>query len=117
MNWLTRLIVNTLAVFGGAYLLPGVHVKNFTTAILVAIVLGFLNVVLKPVLVILTIPITIVTLGFFLLVINALIVLLCTEIVPGFSVDGFWYALLYSVVISLIVALLDNMAGKKKELD
>ena len=115
MKLLLKLIINTLAVFGAAYILPGVHVKNFTTAIIVAIVLGVLNLILKPILIILTIPITILTLGLFLLVINALIVLLCSEIVPGFSVDGVLIAILFSLIVSLIVAVLEGLAKKKKE--
>ncbi len=111
MGLLIKLLINTLAVFAGAYILPGVHVKNFTTAIIVAIVLAVLNAFLKPLLVILTIPVTILTLGLFLLVINAVIVILCSKLVPGFTVDGFWYALLFSLVISLIAAVLDRLAS------
>ncbi len=111
MGLLIKLLINTLAVFAGAYILPGVHVKNFTTAIIVAIVLAVLNAFLKPLLVILTIPVTILTLGLFLLVINAVIVILCSKLVPGFGVDGFWYALLFSLVISLIAAVLESLAS------
>jgi putative membrane protein len=111
MGLLVKLIINTLAVFAGAYIMPGVHVKNFTTAIVVAIVLSVLNVLLKPLLVILTIPVTIVTLGLFLLVINALILLLCAKLVPGFSIDGFWYALLFGIVLTIIVSVLEGIAG------
>jgi putative membrane protein len=114
MNLLLKIIVNALAVFAAAYLLPGVHVANFTTAIVVAVVLGLLNLILKPILIILTIPITILTLGLFLLVINALIVLLCSGLVSGFKVDGFIYALLFSLVVSLFSAVLDGLGGKKK---
>lgn len=109
---LAKLIINTLAVFAGSYILPGVHVADFTTAIVVAIVLGVLNFLLKPLLILLTIPITIVTFGLFLLVINALIVLLCDNLVSGFDVDGFLYALLFSLVISLITAVLEGLARK-----
>ncbi len=111
MGLLLKLLINTLAVFAGSYILPGVHVKNFTTAIIVAIVLAVLNAFLKPLLVILTIPITIFTLGLFLLVINAVIVILCSKLVPGFAVDGFLYALLFSLVISLIAAVLESLAS------
>jgi putative membrane protein len=111
MGLLLKLLINTLAVFAGSYILPGVHVKNFTTAIIVAIVLAVLNAFLKPLLVILTIPITVFTLGLFLLVINAIIVILCSKLVPGFTVDGFWYALLFSLVISLIATVLERLAS------
>lgn len=109
MGIIVRLLISALAVFAGAYILPGVHVRNFTTAIIVAIILALLNAFLKPVLVILTIPVTIVTLGLFLLVINAVIILLCAKLVDGFRVDGFWYAMLFSVVLSLINAVLGGM--------
>ncbi len=93
MNFLIRLLISTLAVILSAYLLPGVAVDSFITALLVAIVLSLLNVIVKPILVILTIPITILTLGLFLLVINALIIMLASSIISGFTVDNFWYAL------------------------
>lgn len=110
MGLIIRLIINTIAVFAAANLLPGVHVKNFTTSVIVAIVLAVLNLIIKPILVILTIPITILTLGLFLLVINALIVLLCAELVEGFQVDGILYALLFSLVVSLISGLMSGLA-------
>lgn len=109
MGIIVRLLISALAVFAGAYILPGVHVRNFTTAIIVAIILALLNAFLKPVLVILTIPVTVITLGLFLLVINAVIILLCAKLVDGFRVDGFWYAMLFSVVLSLINAVLGGM--------
>ena len=109
MGIIVRLLISALAVFACAYILPGVHVRNFTTAIIVAVILALLNAFLKPVLVILTIPVTVITLGLFLLVINAVIILLCAKLVDGFRVDGFWYAMLFSVVLSLINALLGGM--------
>lgn len=114
MGLLIRLMVSTLAVFATALILPGVHIDVFTTAIVVAIVLGLLNALLKPVLIILTIPITIFTLGLFLLVINAAIVLLASDLVGGFRVDGFFSALLFSLVLSLITSALNGLAGKKE---
>jgi len=92
-----------------AYLLPGVHVIDLWTALVVALVMGILNVLIKPLLIILTLPITIITFGLFLLVINALLVLLASHIVPGFTVDGFWWALLFSLVISFINLVLSKM--------
>jgi putative membrane protein len=109
MNILVRLIISTLSVFGGAYLLPGVHIKNFTTAIAVAVVLALLNAFVKPILIMLTIPVTIITLGLFLLVINAAMILLCSKLVNGFSVDGWLYAMLYSMLISVISGTLSSL--------
>src|SRR5260221_11954822 len=104
-NWL----VSALVIIIAAYILPGVHVVNLWTALVVALVMGILNLFVKPLLVILTLPFTIITFGLFLLVINALLVLLASSIVPGFTVDGFWWALLFSLVVSLIKLALENM--------
>ncbi|MFP4287672.1 MAG: phage holin family protein [Bacteroidota bacterium] len=106
MGFLIKVLVTTLAVVVGSYILPGVTVKDFTTAIVVAFVLGILNAVLKPILVILTIPVTILTLGLFLLVINALIIMLTANLIDGFDVSNFWIAVIFSIIISIISGLL-----------
>lgn len=106
MNIIITILVNALAVFITAYLLKGVTVKNFLHAILVAVVLSIINAIIKPILVILTIPITILTLGLFILVINALIIMLVDYLLSGFKVKNFWWALGFSVVLSIINALL-----------
>ena len=97
-----------------AWLLPGIEVAGFFTAILVALVLAVLNIFLKPLFIILTIPITIFTFGLFLFVINALIILLAAEFVGGFHVEGFWWALLFSIILTIISGLL-GIRGKKQE--
>jgi putative membrane protein len=99
-------------VFLTAYLLPGVSVETYLTAIWVAIVLALLNGFLKPLLVILTIPVTVVTLGLFLLVINAAIILLADNFVDGFVVNGFWWALLFSLVLSVITSVMEGLGSK-----
>ena len=114
MEFLARLITSALADIVTSYLLPGVHVDGAITAIIVAAVLAFLNAIVKPILVLLTIPITVVTLGLFLLVINALMILAAQKIVPGFSVDGFWIALLFSIVLSVVNAVFEGIAGSSK---
>ncbi|MCU7551615.1 phage holin family protein [Chitinophagaceae bacterium LB-8] len=96
-----------VAAFLTARLLPGVTIDSAVTAILVALVLALLNAFLKPILVVLTIPITIITLGLFLLVIDMLIVLLAARIVPGFSVEGWITALLFALIMTLITYFLD----------
>lgn len=106
-----NIIVTTLAVIITAWLLPGVKVDDVMTAILVAVVLAFLNTVVKPILTILTIPITFFTLGLFLLVINAFMIILVTKLVDGFYVDGFWKALLFSLILSLTTSILNMFAG------
>lgn len=105
MKVLIRLFVYTCAVLLTAWLLPGVTVEKFVTALMVAISLAIINTFVRPILVFLTIPVTIFTLGIFLLVINALIILFIGRIIPGFHVDGFWWALLFSVILSIIASL------------
>ena len=112
MKFLAQLIVSALAVIVTSMILPGVHVDNALTAIIVAAVLAFLNTIVKPVLVILTIPITIFTLGIFLLVINAFIIMLTAKIVDGFHVDGFWIALLFSLLLTLVTAVFESIANR-----
>lgn len=102
MNLVVRLLVNALIVFALAWALPGIHIGTFWTALLVAVILGLLNAFVRPLLIILTIPVTIITLGLFIFVINALIVLLTDAIVGGFVVDGFWWALLFSILMAAL---------------
>ena len=102
MNLLANWIISGIAVLVTAYILPGVHVKDFLTALIVALFLGALNATIKPVLLLLPLPINILTLGLFTLVINAIIIILVTLIVSGFKVDNFLWALLFSLVLSLV---------------
>lgn len=115
MRFLTRLVVSSLAVTFASFLLPGVHIDDALTAVIVAFVLSLLNGFIKPVLVLLTIPVTLFSFGLFLLVINALIILLADRIVSGFSVDGFWTALFFSVLLSLITSLLEALSRQEKQ--
>lgn len=115
MNWLIRFLLNGLAVVLTAYILPGVSVEDYGTALIVALILAIVNVLVKPILVILTIPITIITLGLFLLVINAAIILFVDNLVAGFHVDGFWWALLFSLILSIFNSLFNDLAGRKRE--
>jgi putative membrane protein len=110
-----QFLLNGLAVVLTAYLLPGVEVENYGYALLVAIVITIANTIVKPILVILTIPITVVTLGLFLLAINAIIILLVDWIVPGFYVANFWWALAFSLILSLINSFFGDLARKKEE--
>lgn len=117
MNFIIQLIISTLAVLISAYLLPGVQIidNNFFTALTVAAVLAFLNAVVKPIMIILTIPITLFTLGFFLLVINACMILLASKLVNGFIVHGFWWALLFSLILSLVTSILANIKKRDEQ--
>lgn len=109
MNLLINWIVMTIAIIFSTYILPGITLSGFWTALLVALVLGLLNAFIKPLILILTLPINILTLGLFTLVINAAIILMVSAIVPGFNVDGFWYALLFSIVLSIIIYLIHSI--------
>jgi putative membrane protein len=106
MNIILRIIITAVVAFALSYVLSGVHLDSFVTALILAVVLGLLNLIVKPILVILTLPITIFTFGLFLFVINALIILLAKKFVSGFQVDGFWWAMLFSLLLSVITSFL-----------
>jgi putative membrane protein len=114
MNVLIKILVTSALVLLIANFMPGVRVDGFTTALIVAIVLGLLNIFIKPILVILTLPVTILTLGLFLLIINALMILLCTKIVGGFSVDTFLTALFFSIILSILQSIMNGILGDGK---
>jgi putative membrane protein len=109
MRFVLQILLTGIIVVLLANLLPGVSVSGYGTAILVAVVLALLNLIVKPILVLLTLPVTILTLGLFLLVINAIIILMADAFIPGFGVAGFWVALLFSVLLSLIQAVLFSL--------
>jgi len=114
MKLIIRILVTAILVMVIAHFMPGVTVANFTTSIIVAVVLGLLNLFIKPILVILTFPVTIVTLGLFLLVINAIIIILCTKIVGGFGVDSFWTAVFFSIILSILQSITYSITGGDK---
>ena len=115
MKIVLKLITTTLAVWVTAYLLPGVEIANAWVGIIVAVVLSILNVFLKPLLIILTLPITVISLGLFLLVINAALILLTSSLVDGFHVNGFWWALLFSLILSLVSAALNSLVEEDRQ--
>jgi putative membrane protein len=119
MKFILNILVSAVAVLFTAWLLPGVQVTDFVSALLVAVVLAFLNTVVKPILTILTIPITFFTLGFFLLVINAGMIILASKLIPEFHVSGFWWALLFSLILSVVTSILNAFVGntEKREED
>lgn len=106
INW----FVSGIAVFTASYLLPGVHVDSFYTALIVALVLGIINAFIKPILFFLTLPITLLTLGIFALILNALMISLTDLLVSGFEIKSFWWALLFSIVLSIITSFLNSLA-------
>ena len=109
MNFIIKLFISSIIVFALSYFLPGVHVTSIVAALWVAVVLGLLNTFLKPVLVFFTIPVTLFTLGLFLLVINAIIVLICDYFIPEFQVDGFVTALFFSILLSVSQSILNKI--------
>lgn len=110
MNVIVKILLSSLAVVIASYLLPGVLVDSFLTAVIIAVFLSLLNVTIKPLLIILTIPITVFTFGLFLLVINAIIIQIAGAVVPGFEVANFWWALLFSLLLSLLNSLLSDLS-------
>ena len=114
-KFFAKTIATAVAVLFAAYILKGVHVDSTVTALIVAVVLGLLNSFIKPILIILTIPITIVTLGLFLLVINIIIVKWAAGLVPGFTVDGWFSALIFSLVVSFVSSIIEAIIGTDKK--
>ena len=115
LTLLARWIINAAALLLVAYLYPGVSVESFLTALIAALVLGLVNAVVRPVLVILTLPVTLLTLGLFLFVINALLFWLVAELVPGFRVSGFGAALLGSILYSVITLITSWLLFSRKK--
>jgi len=112
MGLLLVWILNAVALLIVAYVLPGVTVSSFGSALIAALVLGLLNTLVKPLLVLLTLPVTIVTLGLFLLVLNALVFWFAGSILKGFQVSGFWWAMLGAIVYSVVSGLLSRLLGQ-----
>lgn len=113
MKTLVRILTTSILVLLISHFMHGVNVDSFTTSLLVAIVLGLLNIFIKPILVLFTLPITFFTLGLFLLIINGLIIIICDKIVGGFDVDNFFTALLFSIILSVSQSLVNLFLGKK----
>lgn len=109
MHIIITILLSSLAVFATAHILPGVKLDGFGTAVIVAIVLGIVNAFIRPILLILTLPINILTLGLFTFVIIGGLVLLVSAIVPGFHVDGFWWAVAFALVCGFINWFLQSL--------
>lgn len=107
---ITGLIVNALSIFIVSYLLSGIYVDSIWTALIVALILSILNVTLKPLLILLTIPITILTFGLFLVVINVIILMTVDYLLAGFGVDGFFWAIIFSVLVSIVNSILFDLS-------
>ena len=114
MRFLIRIIVIAAVSYGLAHVLPGIHINTFWTAIVFAVVLAILNIFVKPLIVLLTLPVTILTLGLFLFVINALVVLLASKFVNGISIASFGWALLFSLILSLVTSVLERELERER---
>ncbi|MFT3682802.1 MAG: phage holin family protein [Ferruginibacter sp.] len=110
MNFLYKILITTVNAFILAYILPGIKMNDFFTAIIFAVVLAFLDAIVKPILILLTLPATILTLGLFLFVINTGMVLICDRFIDTMKVDGFWYAMLFSILLSFFNSFIHKRA-------
>ncbi|MCB0546634.1 MAG: phage holin family protein [Phaeodactylibacter sp.] len=115
MRFLISLLVNGLLVYLAAEILPGVAVAGYMEAILVALLLGFVNFFIRPILTILTLPITIITLGLFLLVLNGAMVLLVDWLLDGFSVDGMFWAIIFTIILAIFNLFTGGLMGDNKK--
>jgi putative membrane protein len=109
MNFIVVLIVLSISIWATAKLLPGADIKSFSTAIIVALILTLFNVFLKPLLVLLTIPVTIITFGLFIFVINGLIIWWVSGLISGFSIQSFGWAILFSLLLSIVQSVLNTI--------
>jgi putative membrane protein len=115
MNFIIKLLITAAIAYGLSSILTGVHIEDYKTAIIFALVLAVLNLIVKPILIILTLPITIITLGLFLFVINALIIIIADKFIDGIKIDGFFWALIFSLVLSILSSAVNSMLKEDKE--
>ena len=115
MNLIIKLLITAAIAYLCSNFLSGIHVNNFSAALIFAVVFGLVNAIIKPILTFLTLPISVVTLGLFLLVINALMVLLTDKLMDSVKIDGFWWALLFSLILSFGTSVLEGLFTGKKD--
>ncbi len=115
MKRIFRVLLTALAVVVLAKVLPGVEVDGYLSAIIVAVVIALLRFIVKPILIVLTLPITIVTLGLFLLIINAIIIMMADYFISGFEVSSIWWALLFSLLLSILQSIFHSVLNKEKK--
>jgi putative membrane protein len=117
MRFLARLLLNGVAIIIAAWLLPGLHISGPFPAVVAGVILGFVNAIVRPVLFFLTFPLTLISLGLFIFVLNAICFALTAWLVPGFSVDGFWWALLGALLVSIVSWILNGLVVGGRERD
>jgi putative membrane protein len=113
MNFIIRLLITAAVAYGLSTILSGVHIDDFKTAFIFALVLAVLNAIVKPLLVLLTLPITIITLGLWLFIINAIIILIADKFIKGITVDGILWALIFSLLLSVLSSILSALFDRK----
>jgi putative membrane protein len=114
MNFITKTFICAIVAFTLSKILSGVHIDSIVTALIFAVVLSLLDFVVKPILVVLTLPVTIVTLGLFLFAINAIVILLAAKLIDGIKIDGFWWAMLFSIILSIFDTAVQKSIDKGK---
>ena len=117
MRFLARLVLNGLAIIIVAWLLPGIHISSALSALLAGVILGFVNAIVRPVLFFLTLPLTLLTLGLFIFVLNAICLGLTALLVPGFSIDGFFSAVFGALLVSVVSWILNGLVVGRRERD
>jgi putative membrane protein len=117
MRFLARLVLNGLAIIVATWLLPGIHIASPLSALVAGVILGFVNAIVRPVLLLLTLPFTLLTLGLFIFVVNAICFALTAWLVPGFSVDGFFSALFGALLVSVVSWILNGLVVGRRERD
>lgn len=115
MNVLVAIVLNALALLATAYVVPGFHVDNFTSALITAVVLGIINAFIRPILAVVSAPITILTLGLFSFVINAVVLYLATLVVPGFRLDSITSAIIGGIVLAFAATIIASLAKEVKK--
>ena len=115
MRFLARLVLNGLAIVVAAWLLPGIHITSTFAALLAGVILGFVNAIVRPVLFLLTLPLTLLTLGVFIFIVNALCFALTAWLVPGFAIDGFLWALVGALLVSVVSWILNGLVVGRRE--
>ena len=115
MRFLARLVLNGLAIIIAAWLLPGIHITSPLSALLAGVILGFVNAIVRPVLFFLTLPLTLLTLGLFIFILNAICFALTAWLVPGFSVDGFFSAVFGALLVSVVSWILNGLVVGRRE--
>jgi putative membrane protein len=114
MNFIIKIFISAVVAFTLSKILSGVHIDSILTALIFAVVLSLLDVIVKPILVILTLPVTVVTLGLFLFAINAIVILLAAKLIDGIKIDGFWWAMLFSIILSIFDTAVQKSMDKGK---